>query len=507
MIGPSLRAVAVLSPLCLFLAACPGEPDQPPVPDPAPEVLPHAIVVNDPLLLMRDFSFGKTIGSILKSSAAAPEPSQGEKEALVQTLIDGFSVVSRTHPVAGVSVPLEVRGIAERTLKPADLLGEDNEKALRPIALFNRIDLTREDQAHCGEYRIVYSLRDQFFLIFEAILPRPEEASCRDVALLWAKAAHLDGGAAMGPLGLAELSKFFFEGAAGFDRVVSAENYGLGGPGQVRSNSVLGGAWQLRQWSVDASTGTKTFALEPVNDAPIAEYFPDRASGEFEQERMAFQEDFHARSVDRLFSADIEIDANADPQTFREELFGRMSAEFAPRFDDFQSDSAGTDDYKVRAGQAFTEALTPRQTADGARSASPQQFLARADAMRCGGCHHTTPGASVGDASGSVQWPGVLGFFHVSSAPQLSPFVADFMIPFRKRRMEEILNGQGGEKKLIAATLDKREVALGLAEDLLSNAKASAESDLVSRYQQAKRAAIVDEAEAEGLVVKHRRPH
>ena len=152
------------------------------------------------------FSFGRTLGSILRS-AGQPD-NAATRAALLGTMINSLDNDKEAllNPYSALVVPVEDRlspdgvggaDVGEGRLDPQRLLdAADPEFGVRPLALFNRLDLAPADWSHCGEYRIVYAMPNggiekRFLLIFEAMLPNPgfqagnvaaSEAGCRPVA-------------------------------------------------------------------------------------------------------------------------------------------------------------------------------------------------------------------------------------------------------------------------------------------------------------------------------------
>ena len=161
------------------------------------------------------FSFSRTLGAILKS-AGQPDDAAA-REAFLGTMIKSLDNDKGLllNPYSAIAVPVEDRlipdgaeGVGEGSLEPKRLLDpKDADFGVKPLALFNRLDLAPSTWSHCGEYRIVYSIPNggrekRFLLIFEAMLKNPyfkegepaaSEAGCRAVAEFWADLRDVPG--------------------------------------------------------------------------------------------------------------------------------------------------------------------------------------------------------------------------------------------------------------------------------------------------------------------------
>jgi hypothetical protein len=188
----------------------------------------------------RAFSFRRTIDAILES---VPEELRGGpidddmRLAFVQSMIDSFATTGRAlNAQAGVLMPFDNRSEAAE-LSAEALLDDASPNALKPLALFNRLDMADEPWSHCGEHRIVYGRTptdgDRLTLIFEAMVPNPapEQGAegCRRVAEFWAGLTGLDEDEQA-----RRLSEFYYEGLTGHadgdlsGPVVDFRNYGGG---------------------------------------------------------------------------------------------------------------------------------------------------------------------------------------------------------------------------------------------------------------------------------------
>ncbi len=402
------------------------------------------------------FAFSRTIGAILKSAGQADD--HAAREAFLGTMIASFDNDAEVllNPYSAVVVPVDDRfepdgqgGVGEGRLVPARMLDPtDPEQGVKPLALFNRLDLAPVNFQHCGEYRIVYSVpnggRKRFLLIFEAMLPNPHfkaddivasEAGCRPVAEFWAGLGTIVGidEAAIRTERAKRLSQFYYDGAVdaapdldAFDPVVSFRHYGGdGGRGQVRANMFFEGGWQLREWltplTVGASGPTVAFVPETVKDNPISELYLDDLEGtalaaaNIESTVTALHADFiqhfgtqvqdhllveRSKKFSELRNGLADFDLSGlDEDDLLVTTIGLGSAK---GFDDFQSHSnpdPTADEPSKSAGPKFRrmlDLLLARPEAAGAggqglNRQTAQILLNRAEAGTCSGCHQTAP--------------------------------------------------------------------------------------------------------------------
>jgi hypothetical protein len=170
--------------------------------------------------------------------------------------------------------------------RPEVLLQDMPIETHEPIQLVNRGDLMSLDGSHCGEYRIVYALRNQplnhgqNLIIFEGVMPNPQPecgaAGCRPIVAFWAELSTMtDDDAAADAL-----RDFFFTGLPEHDvvPVIRPEAYGVGasiatgysGPtGQIRTNQFFHpdgtqSDWTLREYSLERSCTTVVQPTKPV---------------------------------------------------------------------------------------------------------------------------------------------------------------------------------------------------------------------------------------------------
>src|SRR5215208_2413013 len=139
----SLALIAAFS-----LSGCPKK-------HPAPVAVGETAIVvrNFDADLTNRFSFARTVGQIL-TTAGIPD-NAANREALVRTMVLSFNSNQQTNLLSGLAMPMTPRG-GDAALSAADLLNPASPNGLKPIGLFNRLDLAPADWSDCGEHRIVY---------------------------------------------------------------------------------------------------------------------------------------------------------------------------------------------------------------------------------------------------------------------------------------------------------------------------------------------------------------
>jgi hypothetical protein len=506
----------------------------------------------------RAFSFRRTIDAILES---VPEELRGPidddmRRGFVQTMIDSFQPPGgkALNAEAGVLMPLQSRSEATELTAEA-MLDDASPNAMKPLALFNRLDLADEAWTHCGEHRIVYGRQpadpsDRFTLIFEAMVPNPDPASgaegCRRVAEFW---AGLTGQDELEQT--RRLSEFYYEGGTGHadgdleGPVVSFRNYGGDGHrGQVRANAFMQPPWQLREWLTQLSFSTEAtpvvFVPVTVKDNPLAQLYrddimvdPELVAGNI----PAVLTSLHGQFIQALtssisqqllsegtakhqdFVANLSrYDLGAAPVDADDVLLNTIALGNDDRFNEHQSVSQGGEDVPGAVDSITVTALLDQVGATPSphlNQQSGQTILNRARAGSCGGCHMTAsrsaggffqgPGAIVLEKEdGSVvRWPDIHGdlFVHVSEKTrELSPALEDNFLPVRRYAMgrylcdeldEEPPTAEPGETPYVA-----RAVALDVpAEDVEQPARFV--DRVIASYMQAAGTAAADGAPAD----------
>ncbi|MFL5347053.1 MAG: hypothetical protein ACJ8AT_19890 [Hyalangium sp.] len=325
-----------------------------------------------------------------------------------------------------------------------------NPNAYLPVGLFNRFDLAPANGANCGEYRIAFakrsgitSPRDRAFIIFEAVLPNPSPnlglEGCRPVTNFW---AGLTGDADVSSRGT-KLHDFYFLGLSGFMPVVHADNLGnrASNTGQVRINQFMQPTWNLREFKVQTSCSagpcTVQFTPVTVKTNPGGALFNPASTHPLASD---FQNVIFPDQVASLAVNDINRFTFTVPDAFN----SGQSDQQAPQ----------QNQYVAQFGTAPSTFRTNIQNELSAISSTltPDQVVARAQALSCAGCHHLSNGANLG---GGLIWPPSLDFTHTSEQTdqgpdgprhRLSPALVGTFIPHRKQVLDTFLSASCGDK-------------------------------------------------------------
>ncbi len=297
------------------------------------------------------------------------------------------------------------------------------------IGLFNRFDLAPAGGANCGEHRIVFAKTSgvgRAFVIFEAVLPNPRKdkglEGCRPVADFW---TSLSSDASVTSRG-DKLLSFYFQGLPGFSPVVAADNYGKNG-GQVRLNLFMDGPWLLRETQLtrDVSCVGASCAIAFTPVTVKTNPFGGLFSANSPDSRAA---DFRAHFVTQVGSL-----AKGTVETFDYQVPDRFNAGAS------DAQSVSVDDYSrsFAGNTSFRESIAAELSRVGS-PLTPENVVARAQALSCAGCHQRSSNADLG---GGMRFPASAFFVHASelreSGPegdrfQLSPALTGTFLPFRR---------------------------------------------------------------------------
>ncbi len=329
-----------------------------------------------------------------------------------------------------------------------------------PIAVVNRFDLAPSNGATCGEYRVIFARRsgltnftNRNFIIFEAALANPRLdlgiEGCRPVLNFWASLSTKTA-AERAPL----LKSFYFTGLTGFSPVIHIDNYGNATTrptGQVRTNQFMQFNWNLREFKINKTCPTATtcaMRFVPATDKtnPFADLFRSAST-------QPLKAEFEGTGT-TSFSASVAKLAVNDINTFN----------YAPndKFNAGESDSqSGASLYTAAFGTAaspFRTAIQSKLTAIGS-TLTPDQIVARAQALSCAGCHELSNGADLG---GGLTWPSSGGFTHVSESSEtgpdgarftVSPALSGTFLPRRKVVFESMLNRAPKNSSFVSQTV------------------------------------------------------
>jgi hypothetical protein len=380
---------------------------------------------NPGILDADEFSLAKTLDKIISTAPgrASQPPTAGDREAFLETLLEGLRATTLKNDAADIAFKLTPD---EPVLTAKALLDAQAEHGMRPVGLFNRIDLAPQGLENCGEYRIVYAKTagepgnlQRFFLIFEAALPNPwGKRGCQQVAALWRSLKSLPDDEAK-----QALLKFYYSGGEispgglSFEPVIHYRHFGSPW-GQVRSNRALQTVlpWHLRQWIIGLSPAGPTFNSAPIGNNPVPAYFggpdPEVSPGDADKIatlRESFQNEFLATKVRQLTSIDAKAAGN--PVTAQELITGVGIDPLETRFDAVQSLSgpnrspAGpVDSPTERADSSEFSAKVAAQISKLELDCglTPQHVLNRMGALSCGGCHHFSNNKEIAPG---IRWP------------------------------------------------------------------------------------------------------
>jgi hypothetical protein len=323
----------------------------------------------------------------------------------------------------------------------ANAANPTNINSYSAIGLFNRFDLAPGDGSNCGEYRVVFGKTSggggRSFIIFEAILPNPRLElgieGCRQVQAFW---RDLSNNPSV-PARATALRNFYFNGLPGYAPVLHLANYGFNfaGAGQIRVNMFMGGVWDLKEFKLERQCPGGACKLKAipatVKTNPFGDLFnpasPNALAGDFQTHFLTQVGTLALNDVNR-FNYQVPDQFNnphSDAQSFGVE-------------DDYVANFAGP--------SAFRTLIQNQLTALGS-ALTPDNIVARAQALSCGGCHQRNSGGGIG---GGITFPNSAGFVHSSEFLQASPdggnrFILssaldNVFLPFRKSIVEEYLS-------------------------------------------------------------------
>jgi hypothetical protein len=346
-----------------------------------------------------------------------------------------------SDPASASPKPVYCPRAEGRLAKSADLFDENSPDFFAPVALVSRLDLMPTTLATCGEYRIVYAKRsgrtdpkDRVMLILEGALANPKRTfeGCRPVAEFLAGVDALAPGDDLANA----LDTFYFQGLAGFDPVVHARHYGLGGArcsyagpcGQIRLGQGMQPPFEFRQFQAVllGVPGPQSLSFAPtlLTSTPRPELFdlPPATDPQPMQDELTGE-------VSSLIDADItRLHAGGSSG-----LDARESAVEGPAAPDFAARltaSVGADAFKTRLTDAFSYYTLPACPSDDPLTAD--SIIARTTALTCPGCHSPEQVLPNGLHTGCGQtWPKTLAPTHIDEYGNLSPALVDVFLPRR----------------------------------------------------------------------------
>jgi len=407
------------------------------------------------------FSFRETIQHILGTASGAQPgtdkwklaTAENEQITFLTSLLRSFHQIERTN-----------NGVRnDATLRPneADIQASKLLSDMRPVGLFNRLDLAPASWRYCGEHRVVYAMgtkTNRMFLIFEAAVDNPDPthsaAGCLRIANFWAGLKErpvselpdaLHGFYYRGDLG---------DGLTNVASVLDSKHFGV--PfGQIRGNlfmaadDVENNPWMLREWRTfpDVNAGTK-LVVDTIKANPIAELFNDKPlanehgrTQSFADLRPEFQSRFIIGNLRELIEVDLQAAAENRVPT-GDEIFNKLSANFDDRFNDFESISqvTPTEDDNYEADRELKEKIElelAKYKLPASWQLTSDHIMNRAEALSCGGCHNlsndviTGAKSPVGPGGEAMNWPAALAFTHIDEKAKMSKALLDHFLPAR----------------------------------------------------------------------------
>jgi hypothetical protein len=463
-----LRSLRTLGLGCGLFAsvACSGDP-QPPEPAAVTQPLVtnidihRSLVVTEQSILQR-FTLERVLTQLVSQSGVPgltakklfqqwwdvfnPKPALGwgphcddQVDPSLGPLLNGFPFTCRPAPSEG----------AQATCDP--FASPDSPCAYIPIGLFNRFDLAPENGAYCGEYRIVYAKKtgvlttdDRNLVIFEAAMPNPLPLlgleACRPIANFWANLSTIADPEARARA----LESFYFNGmltVPPFPPVIQIAHFGdnAAGRGQIRTNQFsipsTPRIWSFREFKLKRTCGLLNCSAMRLNPTTVKgnPYGPLFHAALVHPKASAFQA--YLPSQVAALSGDTLADINFEvPDTYNTG----------------QSQANGTENnYVLNFGtgpSALRTALADQLSAVSS-PLTPDDIVARAQAVSCAGCHRLSNSAPLGNG---IVWPPSLGFTHVTEREtevvdgqtryRLSNALLYEFLPHRKQVFEDYLN-------------------------------------------------------------------
>jgi len=353
--------------------------------------------------------------------------------------------------------PYLCRDGAEGAQVSCDPFAANSTCAYIPIGLFNRYDLAPENGAHCGEYRIVYaktsgitSTSDRNLVIFEASMPNPHPQQglkgCQQIMDTWANLTPENNIQARATV----LENFYFngntqgQGQGVVPPVVSISNFGDNalGAGQIRTNQFVNTTtgWSFREFKLirtcsgGACSSMRFVPVTNKNNAFGLLFDPNSNYSTAPAFRTFFPSQVANLNATTIPGLDIST-----PDTFntaQSQASGASAAEIR---------------YTVQFGTSPSSLRTDLQTqlTTLGSTLTPDDIVARAQALSCAGCHRLSNNAPLG---GGLIWPASQGFTHVSEREtevvggetrfMLSGALINHFLPARQAIFEDFLNNR-----------------------------------------------------------------
>jgi hypothetical protein len=296
---------------------------------------------------------------------------------------------------------------------------------IEPISIVNRFDLAPTSGESCGEHRITFAVTSnsggiaRLFFIFEASLPNPNPgeglAGCAPVVDQW----HSLSNPSLSPKQIANrLEALYFTGLPGFSPVVHAANYGMAGPGQVRTNQ-LSSSWTLRDFKTKTVCGgagcTLSFTQVTTKTNPADDLFDGS-----HPMSAAFQSNFLT---------------NVKKSKLGAKTAATIGMSIDDAFNSWESNEGETA-YDNAADGAFKAAVDAASVAAGLGLES-DDVLERAQTQSCMGCHQESNNR---DLDKGVIWPPSASFVHVTEQGLRSKALFSSFLPRRAKVLKKAID-------------------------------------------------------------------
>ncbi|HEX2572798.1 MAG TPA: hypothetical protein VH877_24825 [Polyangia bacterium] len=356
------------------------------------------------------------------------------------------------------------------------------------VGIFNRFDLADPKGQDCGEYRFIFAKGketppdgkagnppdfDRMFISFNAVVPspRPERPgldACAPLVEAWAGLSLIDDAEERAR----RIEALFFEGLPGasgqrelkplfhVDHFVEIAGHRTG---QIRTNSVYDPDfaetedlhvvphWRLREYKLRrvcaqgaaCVLGVERTANETNPFGPLL--MEDSAAGQEFRRQLLGQVGNLAASDPNLVSMKMTEAVNGAQSTVSNDAHCSLE----PTIEDTRYDC-----WFERAPSSLRDELNraiARLPDPEARRLTPENIVARAEAMTCAGCHESSNEKDLGNG---LVWPRSLSFVHVSDTGRnprtgqwrVSIAMEDVFLPFRAKNLEGFLEGFCGEQ-------------------------------------------------------------
>jgi hypothetical protein len=450
-----------------------AEPAAEAVPAPVPFDMRRSLAVTDKAILSA-FTLQRVFDQLVAQNGAAGRTSAQLFRQLWDTQNPGPNLGWGAHCNDGS--PTDMNAAAYNKFPYACRQGEGQPHSGTPtaaptitlasyfaIGLFNRFDLAPSNGATCGEYRIAFaknsSSSGRNLLIFEASLPNPRPElgieGCRPVVDFWrnlsAQADILQRRAA--------LESFYFTGLTGFSPVVHMNNYGNNSrrAGQLRTNQFMGGQWMLREFKLMRLCPTTgcTLRFDPVTDKtnPWGPLFKASSTHPLASEFRTW----FVTQVPTLARNTIHTFAYSVPDKYNS---GQSISDFFPSETHYLNHFAAGG---TGSSNTFRTQIQTKLTSIGS-TLTPEDIVARAQALSCSGCHQNSAGTSLG---GGLSFPQSQSFTHVSEFNdpadstrfRLSDALLSTFLPRRQVLVEGFLNTPAENSVFVSQTVPTSVVA------------------------------------------------